>query len=649
VSFERSFRVHLEWCSQVELACWYRMGTRVFRDMTVHHIKVQLASALLALGSNPPIRNIHPMSDAEGNSLTTSEDTTCLHQDGALTCIFEISQVLTSPVRIEDALTSAMACLGRHFGLRHCLVVLFEERHMPQLLVGGGGVVAAKAYFNRLAQPAISRITSSHHPVLVPDVAADPLFTGLVFRPAAGPVSFVGVPILSHGQVIGTLTAEKCAADVDTEALAADARFLSMVAKLIGQTHHLHLLIARDRERLMDENRREQKRIESKQQALSRVHGIAGIVGESQAVREALRQIHIVARSQLPILLRGESGTVKELFAKAVHDLSSRRHGPMVKLNCAALPETMLESELFGHEQGAFTGATGSRRGRFELANGGTLFLDEIGEISAGFQAKLLRVLQEGEFERVGGSETVKVDVRVVAATNRNLEDDVRKGTFRSDLYFRLCVVPIVLAPLRERKEDIPLLAIEFLRRFNAANGTNLTFTEDAVQLMQGCPFPGNIRELESCVRRTAAFAHGCEISHHDFACQQGNCLSSLLWKGQAEPLQARVASPLPVVPLPENPVESRASAAGVSTGRAATHEFGTPPPGYPAAPPMAGGADAVLPSAPDGADPGERTLLLEAMEKAGWVQAKAARLLGISARQMGYALRKHGIEIKHF
>ena len=182
--------------------------------------------------------------------------------------------------------------------------------------------------------------------------------------------------------------------------------------------------------------------------------------------------------------LRGESGTGKELFARAIHDLSPRKAKPFVKLNCAALPESVLESELFGHEKGSFTGAVGQRAGRFELANGGTLLLDEIGEISASFQAKLLRILQEGEFERVGGTKTLKVDVRLVCATNKNLEEAVAKGEFRADLYYRINVVPIFLPPLRERPGDIPHLARAFVQRFNAENGRKMSISQSGLDVL---------------------------------------------------------------------------------------------------------------------------------------------------------------------
>jgi Nif-specific regulatory protein len=330
-------------------------------------------------------------------------------------------------------------------------------------------------------------------------------------------------------------------------------------------------------------------------------------------------------------LVRGESGTGKELIAKAIHELSPRAKGPFIKINCAALPESVLESELFGHEKGAFTGALNARKGRFELADKGTLFLDEIGEISPAFQAKLLRVLQEQEFERVGGNHTIKVDVRVVTATNRNLEEAVARKEFRADLYYRISVVPILMPPLRERRSDIPQLAGEFLRRFNGENGRTLTFDSTAVEVLMGCGFPGNVRELENCVQRTATLAHGPSIVMDDFACRRNECLSAMLWKGQSEvaPPRLRPAIPLPVLPA-------------VSAGRATNAS----------ASPVQPATDAVAkPAGPSEANwmqLSERDRFIAAMEKSGWVQAKAARILGLTPRQIGYALKKHGIEVKH-
>jgi Nif-specific regulatory protein len=258
------------------------------------------------------------------------------------------------------------------------------------------------------------------------------------------------------------------------------------------------------------------------------------------------------------------------------------------------------------------------------------LFLDEIGEISPAFQAKLLRVLQEQEFERVGGNHTIKVDVRVVTATNRNLEEAVARNEFRADLYYRISVVPMLMPPLRDRRSDIPQLAGEFLKRFNGENDRTLTFDASAMEVLMGCGFPGNVRELENCVQRTATLAHGPSIMMDDFACRRNECLSAMLWKSHSElaPQRLRPAIPLPVVPA--------ASVGGATNSIASASQPATDSISLPA-----GSTAANRGPMPD------RERFIEAMEKAGWVQAKAARILGLTPRQVGYALKKHGIEIK--
>jgi Nif-specific regulatory protein len=353
-----------------------------------------------------------------------------------------------------------------------------------------------------------------------------------------------------------------------------------------------------------------------------------GIVGSSPAIAEVVAQIKRVASTRMPVLLRGESGTGKELFARAVHAQSPRAKGPFIRVNCAALSETLLESELFGHEKGAFTGATALKKGRFELADGGTLFLDEIGEISPAFQSKLLRVLQEGEFERVGGAKTIKVDTRIVAATNRDLEDAVARGQFRADLYFRICVVPIVLPPLRNRKSDIKPLAQLFLDRFNKQNATNVKFAADAFDQICRCQFPGNVRELENCVNRAAALSDGAIVLAEELACRQGACLSAELFRLQ----------------------DGTSPIGGLAVGRVITPTVRVSAP-----PPEPAPAPEPAPEAPPREEVPLRTKtaqlsreeLLRALESAGWVQAKAARLLGMTPRQIAYALQKFEIELR--
>jgi Nif-specific regulatory protein len=545
--------------------------------------------------------------------------------DVALVGVYEISKLLAVPARLESSLAGVLQLLSSFLEMRHGLIALLGENGAPEVVVGSGWSEAtARRYFERLPERAIGRIVVTRMPLVIEHMKTDVLFENWDFREwgeSEGDWSFIGVPIKDRGSVIGTLTIDREHGDGPYYSLDEDVRFLTMIANLVGQTVRLQKLIARDREWLMDAQRRLEKKIEHTVAAPEKTAGLAtGIVGTSPALRAVLDKVKRVARSHSPVLLRGESGTGKELLARALHDLSPRSKGPFVAVNCAALSETVLESELFGHERGAFTGAAAQRKGRFELANHGTLFLDEIGEISLSFQSKLLRVLQLGEFERVGGSERLKVDVRIVTATNRNLEEAVAKGSFRADLYYRVSVVPILVPPLRERRSDIPLLAREFLNRFNAEHDTTLTHSDAALAQLSTCYFPGNVRELENCVRRTATLAQGSRICAEDFACRHDECLSAVLWKKSSGSPGSFVAAMPPAVPVPA--VESAATTPAV----AAAADAGT------------------------GASEGdERSRLVDAMEKAGWVQAKAARLLGLSARQIGYALRKHDIPVRKF
>ena len=312
------------------------------------------------------------------------------------------------------------------------------------------------------------------------------------------------------------------------------------------------------------------------------------IIGHSPGMKAVMQEIQQAAQSRSTILLRGESGTGKELVARALHKLSERSQQPFVKLNCAALPESLLESELFGHERGAFTGAVKTRRGRFELADQGTLFLDEIGAISLATQIKLLRVLQERTFERVGGSRSLTVDVRIIAATNADLEEAVRARQFREDLYYRLHVVPIVLPPLRERKEDIPLLVGHFLQRFNAENRKALKISSAAMDLIVGYDWPGNVRELENCIERMVVMTRREVVAPEDVPL----------------PISLHPPAPAPRVLFPETTA-------------------------------------ATLPKAVAEI---ERERLLEALRRSGGVQTRAAALLGITPRQLGYKLKKYHI-----
>ncbi len=543
----------------------------------------------------------------------------------ALTGVYEISKILTSAHRLETTLSNVVNLLASFMQMRHGVIVLLDDDGVPNIVVGAGwSEESSERYRERMPKKAIGQVIATGMPFVVPNVAAHPLFEpadiAALGADNGATVSFIGVPIRIGFKVVGTLTIDRAFDPHSAFRLDFDVRFLVMIANLIGQTVELHRMLARDRERLIAESHRLQKQLAEFKPELGK-GPVAGILGDSKPMRSLLEKIAVVARSRSPVLLRGESGTGKELFARAIHDLSPCASGPFIKVNCAALPESVLESELFGHEKGAFTGAVAARKGRFELADGGTLFLDEIGEMSPAFQAKLLRVLQESEFERVGGSRTIKVNVRLVTATNKNLEEAVVKKEFRADLYYRINVVALMLPPLRERRSDIPLLAQEFLNRFNGENGREVAFAPGALEALSGCCFPGNVRELENCVRRTATLAEGPLIAATDLACRNDQCLSAILWKSSDAPRSLH-ADPLPQ-PLPLS-VEPRDRAADAAAG-----------------------VDGLVIARGDRAV--ERGRLIEAMERTGWVQAKAARLLGLTPRQIGYALKKHGIAIKRF
>ena len=553
--------------------------------------------------------------------------------------VYEISKLLASVNRLEVTLAGVLGLLSSFLEMRHGLIALLDKAGKPEIVVGSGWSEAnAKLYFDRLPERAIGQIVTTKMPLVVENVHSSILFKGsdlAGWGPKDGePFSLIGVPIKDGDDVVGTLTVDRNFTSRANVRFDHDVRFLTMIANLVGQTVRLQKLVARDREKLMLENARLEKTNRPRSQE-QRFSGIEGIVGDSPAVRAVVKKIRIVAKSQSTVLLRGESGTGKEMFAAAIHNLSPRHGKPFVKLNCAALAESVLESELFGHERGAFTGALATRKGRFELADGGTLFLDEIGDISPAFQAKLLRVLQEGEFEKLGGVRSIKVDVRLVCATNKDLEEAVKRGEFRADLYYRINVVPVFLPPLRERDGDLMPLANEFLRRFNAEHKSDLVLTASAIAVLSHCKFPGNIRELENCVRRTATMAHSDAIEESDFACHNDGCLSAILWKGLDQPAPAAfgvVNSPRVAQAPAEAPLEARLP------GEARA----------PSPPPLAAAA-AESRAAVASDDRSGRARIVDAMEKAGWVKAKAARILGLTPRQIGYALRKHNIRVKKF
>ena len=422
-------------------------------------------------------------------------------------------------------------------------------------------------------------------PMVVPDAAEEPLLAEYIAECGAledERVSFFCVPIKTTEKPFGALSVERAWDGSAQYVFEHDLRFLTMVATLIGQTASLHRKVASDRETLMHDSARLHKRMADVRPSLP-IHGLEDVVGNSEAMARVFGQVQQAAPTKATILLRGESGTGKELVARAIHILSNRAQKPFIKVNCAALSESVLESELFGHEKGAFTGAVAERKGRFELSTGGTLFLDEIGEISSNFQAKLLRVLQEGEFERVGGNKTVKVDVRLIAATNRDLEAGVADGSFRADLYYRLNVVPITLPPLRQRVEDIESIAESILERLCMKTGAGQRELDpSAVSALAVYDWPGNVRELCNILERVVAMTDAPVLTSGHFRA---------------------------ILPTPEGA--------------------------------EAGGDDSSLNGAMHQA---ERKAIIAALLRAGGVKAQAARMLGISRASLYERISALGI-----
>ncbi|WP_295884890.1 nif-specific transcriptional activator NifA [uncultured Thiohalocapsa sp.] len=509
-----------------------------------------------------------------------------------LAALFDVSCVLSRSLELRET-------------LRHVLRTLHERgrlsRGMASLLDADSGDLLVAALHDEDAAPfekiryrpgegVIGQVLESNRRWILPRVGDEPRFLDRLGLFDAD-LPFIGVPIrIGEDDVVGVFAVQPPVAD---ELMPQRARLAEMIANLIGQAVRLSRSVEAERRALREERDTLRRHLKSS-------HGFDNIIGRTERMRLVFDQVRQVAKWNTTVLLRGESGTGKELIASAIHYNSPRAGGPFIKLNCAALPDNLLESELFGHEKGAFTGAQSQRKGRFEQADGGTIFLDEIGEISPAFQAKLLRVLQEGEFERVGGTRTLGVDVRVIAATNRNLEQEVRDGVFREDLYYRLNVMPILMPALRERVEDIPELAKFLVAKLAKRQGRELTITDSALGVLMRHHWPGNVRELENCMERAAVMSEG-GIIDRDVLNLTG----------------------LDVGALPETAMAAAGSG--------------------PVASPAADNIDLSDP------DIDERERVIAALEQAGWVQAKAARLLGMTPRQIAYRIQTMKIRVKQF
>ena len=428
-----------------------------------------------------------------------------------LETLYNISQVLITGGSQRQILAEVLDSLDSDLGMKRGVIML---------LAPGGDEITIEVAHNlpdahrrkvryRMGEGVTGRVMQTGKAMVVPKVSQEPLFLNRFGRKQVDTdeISFICVPISIGKEVIGAISVDKVFER--NASLEEDKRLLSIVASMIANDVSIRREAALQNRLLEDENIRLRHELEDRFRP-------ENIIGNSSAMGDVYRQIHQVASSDTTVLIRGESGTGKELVAHAIHYSSPRAKGPFVKVNCAALNENLLDSELFGHEKGAFTGAIQSRKGRIEEADGGTLFLDEIGEFSPATQVKLLGVLQERQFERVGSNKTLRTNARIIVATHRDLEAAVQDGRFRQDLYYRINVFPIFLPPLRERKDDILQLADFFVERYAAQMGRDVRrISTPAINMMVAYHWPGNVRELENCIERAVLISTDNVIHGH--------------------------------------------------------------------------------------------------------------------------------------
>ena len=420
-----------------------------------------------------------------------------------MTLLYHISRILDQSLDMRDVVSPVLEALSQFMDMRYATLTLFHRKTGDILIEAAHGLSPQQARRGRykLGEGVTGQVVLTGKAMIIPKTSESPLFLDKTRRGKSPDTSFVCVPIKVGNEVVGTLSSDLPRRnDPDLDEM---HRLLTIIASMIAQAVNLRRTAEEEHDRLDEENKRLREELRSRFRP-------SNILGNSHEMQIVYDQIAQVSKTGTSVLIEGETGTGKELVAHAIHYNSDRADKPFIKAHCAALPESLIESELFGHVKGAFTGATADRKGRFELAHGGTLFLDEIGEIPASIQIKLLRVLQEREFERVGGTQTIKVNVRLIAATNKDLQAHVNAGKFREDLFYRLHVFPIFVPPLRKRKADIVLLADHFLEIYSKQNNKNVRRLSSAViDMLMTYHWPGNVRELENCIERAVLVAEG--------------------------------------------------------------------------------------------------------------------------------------------
>ncbi len=507
-------------------------------------------------------------------------------QANELTALTKISEVISSTLDLKTVLQNILDTLHLHLGMERGTIALLdpETSEVAIQVACGLDLEEIKRGRYKIGEGITGKVVAAGEPIVVPNVGKEPLFLNRTKSRddiAKSNISFICVPIKLHDKAIGALSVDRLFQEDDS--FDEDVRVLSIISSMVAQAVRIHELVEKEKESLTSENLRLKSELKKK------FHPI-NIIGESKRMVDVYSSIDLVSTTKATVMLRGESGTGKELVAKAIHYHSDRSDKPFIKVSCAALPETLLESELFGYEKGAFTGANALKKGRFELAHTGTLFLDEIGDVSPSTQVKLLRILQEKEFERLGGVDTIRSDIRFIVATNKNLEEEVRQGRFREDLYYRLNVIPIFLPALRERKEDLPLLVQHFLGQANQENNKQIKrISDEAWEYIMNYSWPGNVRELENALERAVIMCQNEVIGREHFPFD----------------LQANIRPVSELSHYQENGTDN-------------------------------------LPLAVEQL---EKRMLAQALQKTAGNKRKAAKLLGLTERILGYKVRQYDLQ----
>jgi len=445
---------------------------------------------------------------------TMRQDETCVSREvKELSLLLNITQLLNESLDLATVMQPVLRMMSENMDVIRCALTILNRKTgeiMIEESIGLGKDEMERGRYH-LGEGITGKVVDTGRMMIVPLISKEPQFlnkTGSRNTEVEKDISFICVPVKIGAEVIGALSIDRRYEGETT--LGEASRLLSIIASCLSQAVRLRQLAQEKFEKVEEENHRLLEELKYR-------NAPQNIIGNSKIMRGLYALIEKVSAVNTTVLILGESGVGKEMVAKAIHYGSNRANEPFVKFNCAAIPESLIESELFGHEKGAFTGASSTRKGRFEQADNGTIFLDEIGEIPPQIQTKLLRILQERELERIGGNETIHVNVRILAATNRNLEALMQEGKFREDLYYRLNVFPIVVPPLCERKTDIILLADRFVEKFSVAHLKPISrITSKAVDMMVAYRWPGNVRELENCIERAVLLStDGIIHSYH--------------------------------------------------------------------------------------------------------------------------------------